>query len=254
MIMSNPSLTGRVILITGAGQGLGRTLALGCAREGATVILHGRNVKKLEAVYDEIMAAQFPQPFIFPLDLNAAGSGEYAALVQAIQDQAGRLDGIVHNAALLTNLGPIEQQTLEQWLSILRVNLAAPFALTRACLPLLATAPDASVVFTLDTRGMQPKAYWGGYAVAKAGLAALLAVLADEWESRSTLRVNGVVPGAIDSPLRKQTHPAENVEQQMPLTKLLPLYLHLLAGQSKAESGRVWYAQTWLAESGERSA
>src|SRR5438105_295769 len=222
------SLTNRVVLVTGAGQGLGRAIAFGCAREGATVILHGRNVKKLEGVYDEIVDAGHAQPFIFPLDLSTASAAEFAAMAQAIQNQAGRLDAIVHNAALLTNLAPIEHQTLDQWLAMLRVNVAAPFALTRACLPLLANAPDASVIFTLDTRGQQPKAFWGGYAVSKAALGALLAILADEWESRPNLRVNGVVPGGIDAPMRKQTHPAESVADQTPVEKVVPLYLGLL--------------------------
>jgi NAD(P)-dependent dehydrogenase (short-subunit alcohol dehydrogenase family) len=240
-----PSLAQRVVLVTGAGQGLGRAIALACAQQGATVILHGRTARKLEAVYDEIDALAAAQPFILPLDLATATSADFAALAHSIQTQAGRLDGIVHCAALLTNLSPLEQQTLEQWLVMLRVNLAAPFALTRACLPLLSAAPDASVVFTLDSRGQQPKAYWGGYAVAKAGLAALLAVLADEWEHRPNLRANAVVPGPIASPMRRQTHPGETSAEQTAVEELVPLYLHLLGGQNKADSGTIWHADKW---------
>jgi NAD(P)-dependent dehydrogenase (short-subunit alcohol dehydrogenase family) len=240
-----PSLAERVVLVTGAGQGLGRVIALACARQGATVILHGRTVDKLEAVYDEIEAVSATQSFILPLDLATATSTDFAALTHAIQTQAGRLDGIVHCAAMLTKLSPLEQQTLEQWLAMLRVNLAAPFALTRACLPLLRAAPDASVVFTLDSRGQQPKAYWGGYAVAKAGLAALLAILADEWENRPNLRVNAVVPGPIASPMRRQSHPGETSAEQTAVEELVPLYLHLLGGQNKADSGTIWHADEW---------
>jgi len=240
-----PSLANRVVLVTGSGQGLGRAVALACARAGATVLLHGRKAKKLEAVYDEIVARGDPQPFILTLDLEIAGSAELAGLAQAIQSQAGRLDGIVHNAALLANLAPIEHQTLEQWLSMLRVNTAAPFALTRACLPLLKTAQDARVVFTLDSHGVAPKAYWGGYAVSKAALAALVAILADEWESRPNLRVHGVVPGAIDSPMRKQTHPAESPESQMSLDRVVPLYVELLGGGT-FKSGEVVDAGEWV--------
>ena len=240
-----PSLAQRVVLVTGAGQGLGRVIALACARQGATVILHGRTVQKLEGVYDEINAATATQPFILPLDLETATSSDFAALAHAIQTQAGRLDAIVHCAAMLTKLSPLEQQTLEQWLATLRVNLAAPFALTRACLPLLNAAADASVIFTLDSRGQQPKAYWGGYAVAKAGLAALLAVLADEWENRPNLRANAVVPGPIASPMRRQTHPGETLERQTAVEELVPLYMYLLGGQNKSDSGAIWDANEW---------
>ena len=147
---------------------------------------------------------------------------------------------------LLGSLGPIEHQSFDAWLKVLRVNLAAAMAMTRAMLPLLATAADASVVFTLDTRGQTPRAYWGAYAVAKAGLAALATILADEWENRPTLRVNAVVPGPINSPLRAQTHPGEERTALPDPQALVPLYLHLLAAQPKAESGMLIDAAAWL--------
>ena len=145
-------------------------------------------------------------------------------------------------------MGPIEHQPFDQWLATLRVNLLAPFGLTRALLPLLRAAPDASVVFTLDTGGQAPKAYWGAYAVAKAGLSALLAIIADEWERVPNVRINGVVPGPMCSPLRAQTHPGEDVTRLPPPDRLVPLYLYLLSGQPKEESGGVIDAPTWLRE------
>jgi NAD(P)-dependent dehydrogenase (short-subunit alcohol dehydrogenase family) len=177
-IPSKDLLKSRVILVTGAGQGMGRSAALAYAAHGATVILHGRNVKKLESVYDEIEAAGGAQPSIFPLDLEKAEDKDFAAIAQAIKLQLGRLDGILHNAALLFNLTPLEAQTLDQWLALLRVNLIAPFALTRACLPLLKASPDGSVVMTSDTHGHAPAAYWGGFAVAKAAIEALVKIQA----------------------------------------------------------------------------
>lgn len=240
------SLEGRVVLITGATGGLGRVLALACAASGATVVLHGRVVRKLEALYDEIVAGGHPEPSILPLDLATAHAEDFANVASALQAQSNRLDSIVHTAVMLGSLGPIEHQAFDQWLATLRVDLLAPFGLTRALLPLLRGAPDASVVFTLDTRGQEPKAYWGGYAVAKAGLTALLRILADEWESAANLRVNGVVPGPMRSPLRAQTHPGDDVTRLPPPEAFVPLYLHLLAGQSKAESGGVIDAQSWL--------
>ncbi|HXX82420.1 MAG TPA: SDR family NAD(P)-dependent oxidoreductase [Casimicrobiaceae bacterium] len=239
-------LDGRVVMITGASGGLGRPLALGCAAQGATVLLHGRTARKLEAVYDEILAAGGPEPSILPLDLSTARAQDFATVASAVQAQHGRIDALVQTAVQLGSLGPVEHQAFDAWLATLRADLLAPFGLTRSLLPLLRAAPDASVVFTLDTRGQEPRAYWGAYAVAKAGLSALLSILADEWDSTPQLRVNGVVPGPMRSPLRAQTHPGEDLSRLPAPEVFVPLYLYLIAGQPKAESGGVIDAQAWL--------
>jgi NAD(P)-dependent dehydrogenase (short-subunit alcohol dehydrogenase family) len=245
-IPSSFTLAGRVVVITGATGGLGRVLSLACAAKGATVVLHGRVVRKLEALYDEIVAAGNPEPSILPLDLASAKAEDFANVASALQAQTGRVDAIVHTAVMLGTLSPIEHQAFDQWLSTLRVDLLAPFGLTRALLPMMHAAPDASVIFTLDTRGQEPKAYWGAYAVAKAGLSALLAILADEWENTPNLRVNGVVPGPMRSPLRAQTHPGDDITRLPPPEAFVPLYLYLLGGQPKKESGGVIDGQMWL--------
>ena len=241
------SLADRVVLVTGATGGLGNAIALACARAGATVVIHGRVVRKLEALYDEIMAAKLLEPVILPLDLARAEAADFANVASALDAQLGRLDALVHTAALLGSLGPLEHQSFDNWLSLLRVNVAAPMGLTRIVMPLLARATDGSVVFTLDSRGQEPRAYWGGYAVTKAAIAALAHELADEWENRPNLRVNAVVPGPIRSPLRNQSHPGED-PARLPLPDaLVPLYRHLIAGQSKPESEALIDAQAWLA-------
>jgi NAD(P)-dependent dehydrogenase (short-subunit alcohol dehydrogenase family) len=240
-------LSGRVIMVTGASGGLGKPLSLACAARGATVVLHGRVVRKLEAIYDEIIAAGHPQPTILPLDLATASADDFGNVAGAIRAQLGRLDGLVHAAAILGSLGPIEHQSFDAWQKVLRVNLAAAMAMTRSTLPLLAAASDACVIFTLDLRGEDPRAYWGAYAAAKAGLSALASTLADEWENRPNLRVNAVVPGPMRSPLRMLTHPGEDRSGLPPAEALVPLYLHLAGAQTKPESGVRIDAQAWLA-------
>ena len=237
-IAPNDLLKDRVILVTGAGQGIGRTAALTYAAHGATVILHGRNVKKLESVYDEIEAGGGAQPSIFPLDLEKAGDKDFAAIAHAIKLQLGRLDGILHNAALLFNLTPLEAQTLEEWLALLRVNLVAPFALTRACFPLLKASPDASVIMTSDAHGHVPAAYWGGFAVAKAGVEALVKIQAQEWEILPTLRINALIPGPVHTPQRTRTHPGEVKQRLRQPQELMSCYLYLMGPDSKAVSGK----------------
>lgn len=231
-------LKDRVILVTGAGQGIGRIAALTYAAHGATVILHGRRVEKLESVYDEIETRGGVQPAIFPLDLEKAGDKDFQAIAQAIKLQLGRLDGILHNAALIFSLTPLENQTLEQWLSLLRVNLIAPFALTRACLPLLKASPDASVVMTSEMHGHDPAAYWGGFAVAKAGLEVLVKIQAQEWEMLPNLRVNVIIPGPAHTPQRTRTHPGEVKQDLRQPEDLMPGYLYLMGPDSKAVSGQ----------------
>jgi NAD(P)-dependent dehydrogenase (short-subunit alcohol dehydrogenase family) len=231
-------LAGRVILVTGAGQGLGRAVALACAAHGATVALLGRRQEKLEATYDTIAKAGGPEPALVPLDLAAAASAEYEALAGLVRRDLLRLDGIVHCASHFVPLGPLGEQTLEQWMELLRVNLAAPFALTRACLPLLSAAPDPAVVFTGETHGAHPRAYWGGFAVAKSGLSTLAAIWADELEHAGKPRMNVLIPGPIASPQRLRSHPAEDRSALATPEAAARAFLYLLGPDGRGSNGR----------------
>ena len=237
------ALAGRVVLITGAGQGLGKAIALACAAHGASLILHGRNIAKLEKTYDDIVAANHATAAIAPLDFATASDQDYENIAQTIGHEFGRLDGVVHCAAALQRLQPLAQERLDDWLVSLRVNLAAPFALTRACLPLMRRGRDASVIFTSESHGVHPAAYWGGFAVAKSGLAALLKIWADELAGSTNLRMNLVVPGPMQSPQRALTHPGEDKHKLPTPEQLLPAYLYLLGPDSKGVSGKVMELQ-----------
>jgi NAD(P)-dependent dehydrogenase (short-subunit alcohol dehydrogenase family) len=232
-------LKDRVILVTGASRGIGRVAALTFAAHGATVVLHGRDVATLEKVYDEIEAAGHPQPAAIPLDLDKATTRDYDALAYAIESQLGRLDGILHNAAHVEKLSPLEQQSAEEWNRMLRVNLVAPFALTQACMRLLRPAADASVIFTLESHGHAPAALWGGYAVSKAGLEALMKIQAAEWQEFPHLRANAVIPGPVASPSRAKTHPGEVAASQRQSETLMQAYLYLMGPDSRDSSGTI---------------
>lgn len=236
-------LAGRVVLVTGASRGIGRAVALGCAQHGATVVLNGRDINLLDALYDEITADGLSEPASLPLDLATAGEREYLNAAQLIKDQLGRLDGIAHCASHLEKLSSLETQTIEEWQRMLRINLIAPFAINQACAGLLREAPDASVVLTSEMHGSAPAAFWGGYAVSKAGLETMAQIQADEWSGEQQPRVNIVIPGPVNSPLRNKTHPGELTDALPPPEALVPLYLYLLGPDSRGVSGQMFRFQ-----------
>ncbi|OAJ71643.1 NAD(P)-dependent oxidoreductase [Methylobacillus sp. MM3] len=236
-------LQDRVILVTGAGQGIGKTAALAFATQGATVILLGRKVKKLEAVYDAIVAAGGPLPLIFPMNLEKAGEEDFKGLAEGIYQQLGRLDGILHNASRFDNLSPLEIQTTEQFTGMLQTNLIAPFALTKACLPLLKRAPDASVIITSTTAAHHPTAYWGMHAISNSAAETLVRIWAQELETFPNMRINAVIPGPVQCPQRKLSHPGE-LHANLPKPEaIMPLYLYLMGHDSAGISGQTFEAQ-----------
>lgn len=236
-------LKGRVILITGAGDGIGRACALSCAAHGATVVLVGKTLSKLEAVYDQIEAAGHPQPAICPLNLETAAQKDYEDLADQLFDTFGKLDGLVHNAALLGPRTLMDSVKTEAWLQLMQVNVNAPFVLTKAMMPLLRAAPEASIVFLSSSVGRKGRAYWGPYAVSKFALEGLMQVLADEQDGTSAIRVNSVNPGATRTAMRAKAYPAEEPEKNLEPEQIMPVFLYLLGPDSRGTNGQALDAQ-----------
>jgi len=232
------ALRGRVIAVTGAGDGIGRAVALAAAAHGAQLVLIGRTVSKLESVHARIAALQQPEASIAPLDLEKAVARDYDTLADALQQRYGRLDGLLHSAAILGVLAPIEQYDVPTWCRVLHVNLTAAFALTQVLLPLLRAAPDASIVFTSSGVGRVPSAYWGAYAVSKSGIEALSRVLADEMERAGNPRVNAINPGPVRTRMRRQAYPAEDVSRLAAPEDIVQPYLWLLGAASRGINGQ----------------
>lgn len=230
----------RVILITGAGGGLGSALAEACARLGATVILVGRTQKKLEAVYDHIVAANGPQPAILPMNLMTATWAEYEALAASLEENFGRLDGLVHVAAHFKGFSRLEDLEPREWLDGLQVNLTAPYALTRLCLPLLRKSGDASVIQIADEGGRKLRAFNGIYGIAKRAADALVGSFALELKHETNLRFNSVDPGPMRTALRAKGYAAEVIQDiALPETRLARL-LWLLGPDAHGVSGQVY--------------
>ena len=237
-------LKGRTVLVTGAGDGLGRTAALAYSAHGAEVILVGRTVAKLEAVYDEILKQGGREPAIYPMDLAGASAKDYRDLAENIGRQIGHLEGVLHNAAELELLTPLEFHPIAAWETALRVNLTAPFLMTQACLGLLKQATDSAVIFTSDECAHRPKGYWGGYAVSKAGVENLGLMLAQEL-SNTAIRVHVLDPGSCRTAMRLRTHPGAPLAGYPCPETLIPMYLYLMGPDGRQQSG-VWKAQEWI--------
>jgi NAD(P)-dependent dehydrogenase (short-subunit alcohol dehydrogenase family) len=231
-------LRDRVILITGGANGIGRAVAGACAAHGAGVILLDRDVRALEQAYDEISAAGQPEPALYPLDLKGATPDDYAALAGTIEKEFGRLDGLVHNAAHLGALVPLANYEHELWFETLQVNLNAPYLLTLACLGLLQQSRDASIVFAADAAGRNGKAYWGAYAVSKAGAEGFMQVLADELEANTPIRVNSLDPGPVRTALRLMAYPYEDRDALPRPVDVVKPFLFLLGPDSQGITGR----------------
>ncbi len=238
-------LKDRTILVTGAGDGIGKTVSIAAARHGATVILLGRTTEKLEAVFDEIVAVGSPEPAIVPMDLSQITQEHVQPLVDAVANNYGKLDGLLHNASILGDRVPFENYSIDQWQRVMQVNTNAVFLLTRMLLPLLQRSEDGRLLFTSSSVGATPRAYWGAYAVSKYAIEGLATLIADELEQTSKVRVNIINPGATRTNMRAAAYPAENPASVKSPEELLPLYLYLLGPESQNEHGRTFTSE-WL--------
>lgn len=241
-------LRDRFILITGAADGIGRPAAFACARAGATVLALDRKRRKLETLYDEILEAGLPEPILIPHDLEQSDPEPYENIAAGIAHDTGRLDGIAHIAGILPGFSALHSLSLDEWSSVLQVNLYAPYLLTRACLPLLRAADAASVVFTSAAVGRRGRAYWGAYSVAYGGIERLSEIWADELETNTSIRFNTLDTGPVGTDMRSRTFPGELPTEVPPPEHVVPAYLYLLGRESAPISGRALSAQRSAAD------
>jgi NAD(P)-dependent dehydrogenase (short-subunit alcohol dehydrogenase family) len=234
-------LDDRVILVTGAGDGIGRAAAKSFAYHGATVVLLGKTVAKLEAVYDEIEAAGGPEPAIYPMHLEGASPHDFHELAHVIDVNFGQLDGLLHNASKMPYLGRIKDYDTEDWMKVMQVNVNAPFLLTQACLPLLQNSPDARVLFTTDSVGREGKPFWGAYGVSKCAIDGMVKLLASEL-AKTKIRVNAVDPGPTLTALRKRAFPGEDNASLKTPEAVMPMYLWAMGPAGADSNGQTF---TW---------
>jgi NAD(P)-dependent dehydrogenase (short-subunit alcohol dehydrogenase family) len=236
-------LMGRVILVTGAGRGIGATAAKTFAAHGATVLLLGKTEDNLSRVYDAIEAAGHPQAAVIPFNLETALPHQYDELAAMIEAEFGKLDGVLHNASIIGPRTPLEQLSGDNFMRVMQVNVNAMFMLTSTLLPLLKLSADASVVFTSSSVGRKGRAYWGAYAVSKFATEGLMQVLADEVDGIANVRANSVNPGATRTDMRAQAYPGENPQNNPLPEAIMPVYLYLMGPDSTGVNGQAFDAQ-----------
>lgn len=237
------SLTNRTIVVTGAGAGIGRAAAMTYAALGATVVLVGRTVEKLEAVYDEITANNHPTPAIYPCDLSGANEDDYDEMAAILKTEFGHIDGLLHNASLLGDRTPLSQYEARTWHHVMHVNVNAAFMMTQALLPLLEISEDASIIFTSSSVGTQGKAYWGAYSVSKFATEGMAQIFAAELENISNIRVNTINPGATRTNMRAKAYPGEDPAINLAPEDIMPVYHYLMGADSKGVTGQRFDAQ-----------
>jgi NAD(P)-dependent dehydrogenase (short-subunit alcohol dehydrogenase family) len=239
MSNENGSLAGRTILIAGAGGGLGSAATLALAAEGARLVLLDKSVRGLEKAHDEIVAAGYPQPALYPLDMSEASEADYDELARILEETFGGLHGLLHAAADLGILSPLSDVGAADWEKALRVNLTAAHLLTRAMMPLLAQTGDAVAVFVSDSSARRGHAYWGAYGIAKIALEALARQWAEELASAERVRVLTFVPGPVNSPLRRKSHPGELPGENPDPRALAGHFAYLFGPRSRGMNGRL---------------
>ncbi len=233
------SLAGKNILVTGAGDGIGKVAALTYAKCGAAVLLLGKTQAKLEAVYDEIEAAGLAEAAILPLDLEKADFSQMQALAGLIEKEFGHLDGLLHNAAILGALTPMEMYDPITFEQVMRVNSTAVFMLTQALLPLLRAASSGSVVFTTSTVGHDLRPFWGAYALSKQAVEGMSTLFTLETQNMTALRFNCLNPGATRTNMRAHAFPGEDPFSLKTAEDIMAGYVYLMTDAAAGVKGQM---------------
>ncbi|MCP9266895.1 YciK family oxidoreductase [Xenorhabdus bovienii] len=232
----------KIILVTGAGDGIGREAALTYARHGAQVILLGRTTAKLEAVKQQIENNGGLPVTIYTMDLLTVTAEECQAFADELTQHYPRLDGVLHNAGLLGVVAPVIEQPVQLWHEVMQVNVNATFMLTQVLIPLLLKSPNGSLVFTSSSVGREGRSGWGAYAVSKFATEGLMQVLAQEYQE-TALRINCINPGGTRTGMRASAFPDENATKLKIPAEIMPVYLYLMGDDSLSDSGISFDAQ-----------
>ena len=229
-VLAPNTLLGKRIVVTGAGDGIGKALAKSLSCFGADIILLGRTRAKLETVFDWIKQHTQTDPVIVPCDLARLDTDTVSALAESISDHYGSLQGLVHNASMLGPKIPLVHYPADQWQTVMQTNVNAVFMLNQGLFNLLDQGDPSCVIHVSSSVGLQGRAYWGAYSASKFALEGLNQILADETETAGQIRVYSVNPGGTRTAMRREAYPLED-PQTLPIPEHhMSLFLFLLVG------------------------
>ena len=233
------NLKDKIILVTGAANGIGKAVTIALAEQGAVVLMLDKKSRHLEKLFDEIVARGYVEPIILPVDLMDITPESATELAQAVYNDIGRLDGLLHNAAELGSPSPLDQYDMDYWNSVMHTNLQAPYILTRALLPLLKQDDTTNLLFTSADVGRDAAPYWGAYSIAYAGLEAQMTIWAEELENVSNIKVNSIDPGPVRTTFRRRSHPGESQTSLVAPQSISRAYLKILSGEHQFHGAKL---------------
>ena len=231
------SIFNKSILITGSSDGIGKSLAIEFSKLGANIILLGRNSEKLDAVYDLLDHSHVSQKhLILEADLALLSNEAAQEIFIAISQEFEVLDGIIHNAALLGTMSSLEDYDLSSWDEVMKVNLRAPFILTKTLKVMLENASLPRLIFTSSGVANKGRSFWGAYSVSKFGIKGLAEIFKDELEATTKIKVFNFDPGKTRTNMRAAAYPAEDPNTLKSPTELIDCYLWFFQEESSSSS------------------
>ena len=223
----------KVILITGANKGIGKTLSLEFSKMGVNIVLLGRNEESLDSVYDEIITTTSTKPLIIKCDLSDIDNNSAKQISDEIMGVYGRLDGVVFNAAKLGKMSTIEDYEEDVWKEVFNINLHSAFIISKEILPALKAAPNGRIIFTSSGVAEVGKAFWGAYSASKFAVKGLAEILRDELDTTSNVKVFNYDPGKTRTSMRALAYPAENPQDLKEPKALFNDYLWFFSDESQ---------------------
>ena len=230
-------LEGKVAMVTGASQGLGRALALAYAREGAMLVINSRNYESIRDVVEEIHGLGVE---VLGIGADVTSSSDVEDLVDVAVEHYDRIDVLVNNAGLLGPRVAIEEYPEDEWRRVLDANLTGPFLVSKAAIPYM--REGASIVNVTSGVSIEGRAEWGAYSVSKFGVEGLTQILAAELKERG-IRVNAVDPGGMRTEMRAAAYPEEDPRERITPEENTDVFLYLASDESKGVTGERFKAQ-----------
>ncbi len=229
------SFSQKHIVITGATDGIGKALAIACAKNGAQLLLIAKDEHKLSALINELKQISGAKHQHYLIDFSLAGETDYIKFAEHLSEQNKAIDSLILNAGYMEALQGIRNFPLEIWLRTITVNQHSPFMLAKCCIPFLEKSSDPSIIFSTHACN---KAYWGAYGVAKTAQIGMMEILANELDGDKPIRVNGVDPSPVRTKLRLTNFPGINPDKFAAPEEVISPYLFFISPDSKGITGK----------------